>query len=131
MSDEQRLSLPRTVLGAYDLERDAEVLASEHVLALTSSQVGFFHESFFDYAFARYWTSEPRELVAFSSPAIRSSFGGHRCARSCCDCTIRTRLASWARPRPSSRTRIFASTSRTQRSRCCEDCGIRRAPTGG
>jgi hypothetical protein len=65
MSEQQRLSLPRSELGADDLERDAEVLASEHVLTMTPSQVGFFHESFFDYAFARHWISEPRELVDF------------------------------------------------------------------
>jgi hypothetical protein len=65
MSEEQRLSLPRGVLAAGDFERDAEVLASEHVLSLTPNQVGFFHESFFDYAFAVHWTAESAELVPF------------------------------------------------------------------
>ena len=44
---------------------DAEVLASEHVLVRQDGRVSFFHEAFFDYAFARRWMAREETLVEF------------------------------------------------------------------
>ena len=65
MSARQRLSVPAAVLDADDLGADADVLRSAHVLAPVTSPVAFFHEAFFDYAFARRWAREERTLVDF------------------------------------------------------------------
>lgn len=65
ISSRQRLSVPITVLDADDLSVDASVLVSEHVLARDGQQIAFFHEAFFDYAFARGWIERNETLVAF------------------------------------------------------------------
>ena len=44
---------------------DAPVLTSERVLILSDGQYRFFHEAFFDYAFARRFASQGRGLVDF------------------------------------------------------------------
>lgn len=41
----------------------AAAMASESVVFIQSGEVGFFHESFFDYAFARSFATEKRDLV--------------------------------------------------------------------
>lgn len=64
-SDRQVLSVPIEVLDAGDLIEDANVLVSEHVLARDGNRIAFFHESFFDYAFARQWVSREESLVNF------------------------------------------------------------------
>ena len=64
-SDRQALSIPIELLDEGDLRRDADVLVSEHVLARGGDRVAFFHESFFDYAFARLWVSRGQSLVEF------------------------------------------------------------------
>lgn len=64
-SDRQTLSVPIEVLDTGDLIEDAKVLISEHVLARDADRVGFFHEAFFDYAFARQWVSRSESLVDF------------------------------------------------------------------
>jgi hypothetical protein len=51
LSDNQQLSAPRHVLDEF--AADASAMASEHVIALADERYRFFHESFFDYAFAR------------------------------------------------------------------------------
>ncbi len=51
LSDHQDLSAPKPVLDAF--APDADAMVSEHVLVLANDRYGFFHESFFDYAFAR------------------------------------------------------------------------------
>jgi len=48
-----------------DLGSDAEVLASEHVLVRDGQRYAFFHEAFFDYAFARLWLDLDQSLVDF------------------------------------------------------------------
>jgi hypothetical protein len=53
------------VLDAADLGGDAEVLASEHVIVRDGNRYAFFHESFFDYAFARLWAERRQRLVDF------------------------------------------------------------------
>jgi hypothetical protein len=63
LSSHQRLSAPRDVLD--DFSADAAVLTSERVLILSDSHYRFFHEAFFDYAFARRFASQGRNLVDF------------------------------------------------------------------
>ncbi|WP_105970464.1 NACHT domain-containing protein [Streptomyces geranii] len=65
ISSRQRLSVPITALDADDLADDAGVLVSEHVLVRDGQQIAFFHESFFDYAFARGWIERGESLVTF------------------------------------------------------------------
>ena len=64
-SDRQVLSVPVEVLDEDDLIDDANVLVSEHVLVRDGDRIAFFHESFFDYAFARQWVSRDESLVDF------------------------------------------------------------------
>lgn len=64
-SDRQLLSVPIEVLDEGDLIGDANVLVSEHVLARDGDRIAFFHETFFDYAFARQWVSRRQSLVDF------------------------------------------------------------------
>jgi hypothetical protein len=63
LSAHQRLSAPRDVLD--DFSADAAVLTSERVLILSDGQYRFFHEAFFDYAFARRFASQGKGLVGF------------------------------------------------------------------
>lgn len=65
VSDRQVLSVPIEILDDGDLIEDANVLISEHVLARDSGRIAFFHEAFFDYAFARLWISRAESLVDF------------------------------------------------------------------
>ncbi|MDG9719305.1 hypothetical protein [Streptomyces sp. DH24] len=65
ISARQRLSVPVTVLDANDLAFDAGVLVSEHVLVRDGQQIAFFHETFFDYTFARVWVDRNQSLVGF------------------------------------------------------------------
>lgn len=65
MSERQRLAVPMTVLDQDDLADDAQVLESEQVLVRDGRQYAFFHEAFFDYAFARRWIEHGQTLVEF------------------------------------------------------------------
>lgn len=62
MSDRQILSAPVDTVGDYD--HDAKAMASEHVLVLDAKRYAFFHEGFFDYAFARRFAARGRELLS-------------------------------------------------------------------
>ena len=64
-SDRQTLSVPVEILDDGELIEDANVLVSEHVLAREGDRIAFFHETFFDYAFARQWVSRSESLVDF------------------------------------------------------------------
>lgn len=64
-SDRKVLSVPIEILDDGDLIEDANVLVSEHVLARDGGRIAFFHETFFDYAFARHWVSRAESLVEF------------------------------------------------------------------
>lgn len=64
-SERQSLSIPAEALDQDDLVEDANVLISEHVLARDGFAVAFFHETFFDYAFARQWVWKSESLVVF------------------------------------------------------------------
>lgn len=52
LSDHQELSAPVKMLPD-ELRADADAVASEHVIVLADGRYRFFHETFFDYAFAR------------------------------------------------------------------------------
>lgn len=64
-SDRQTLSVPVEILDEDELIEDANVLVSEHVLARDGDRIAFFHETFFDYAFARQWVSRSESLTDF------------------------------------------------------------------
>jgi hypothetical protein len=64
MSDRRRLAIPEALLPG-DVADDADVLASEGVLRETNGKLAFFHQAFFDYAFARAWVNDQGDLVAF------------------------------------------------------------------
>ncbi len=65
MSEQQVLFAPKVVTD--DWEDDAKAMASEHVLVevQNSQQYRFFHESFFDYAYARRFCASGRGVVEF------------------------------------------------------------------
>lgn len=60
---QQSLSAPERVVDEF--EHDAKAMASEHLLILEGKRISFFHESFFDYAFARRFASRGQELLRF------------------------------------------------------------------
>lgn len=64
-SDNQTLSIPVEILGPGDFIKHARVLASEQVLAIEDDRVSFFHETFFDFTFARQWLSRHQSMVEF------------------------------------------------------------------
>ncbi|MGH3997623.1 MAG: hypothetical protein ACRDTJ_09200 [Pseudonocardiaceae bacterium] len=74
ISDRQTLSVPWPVLDDDDLSRDADILVSEHVLVRDGQQVAFFHETFFDYAFARQWSGGNESLVDFLTHSEQELF---------------------------------------------------------
>ena len=53
------------MLDQEDLADDAQVLESEHIIVRDGRQYAFFHEAFFDYAFARGWIDRGESLVEF------------------------------------------------------------------
>jgi hypothetical protein len=65
MSRKQTLSAPKTILDDGNLTDDAQTMASEHVLTWSDNRIQFFHESFFDYAFARRFAAQDQTLLAF------------------------------------------------------------------
>ena len=64
-SDNQTLSVPVEILDAGDFTKHAWVLASEQVIAIEDDRVSFFHETFFDFTFARQWLSRQQSMVEF------------------------------------------------------------------
>lgn len=61
MSDRETLVAPEYVLDS--LQEEKEAMASEGVIYVQDGLARFFHESFFDYAFARTFLRENRDLV--------------------------------------------------------------------
>lgn len=74
MSERQTLSVPKEILDDSGLLMDAQVLASEHVLAASDKRVSFFHEAFFDYAFARMWMARTDTIVDFLTASEQELF---------------------------------------------------------
>ncbi|HEY4259011.1 MAG TPA: SMEK domain-containing protein [Schlesneria sp.] len=65
MSENQCTFAPAIILD--DLAKDANLMASAHVLIREDLAYRFFHESFFDYAYARRFCSLAKSLVNFLS----------------------------------------------------------------
>ena len=64
MTQRQTLFAPEvTVLDDYD--RTVRAMASENILVLDRGRIGFFHEGFFDYVFARRFSARGRDLIAY------------------------------------------------------------------
>ena len=63
LSQSESISAPVDRLDP--VAKDADVLVSDNVLVLENGRYRFFHESFFDYAFARRFVRERRDLVRF------------------------------------------------------------------
>lgn len=63
MSEKRTLSAPAEKVDEYG--DDAQAMASENVLVRDRDRNAFFHESFFDYAFARRFAGRERELLPF------------------------------------------------------------------
>jgi hypothetical protein len=61
MNQYQVLSVPKSILDEY--EADLNAMVSEHVLTLQEGRCSFFHESFFDYAFARRFAARGLRLT--------------------------------------------------------------------
>lgn len=61
MHQHQTLSTPEFVVE--DWNSDAEAMVSEHVLVLENKRFSFFHEGFFDYAYARRFARGPQSLL--------------------------------------------------------------------
>ena len=64
-SDQQTLSVPVEILYPGDFIKHARVLASEQIIAIEADRVSFFHETFFDFTFARQWLSRKQSMVEF------------------------------------------------------------------
>lgn len=63
MSNDRKLFAPKIVVDENRV--DAQAMASEHVLVETGKKYRFFHESFFDYAYARDFCRTGQSLVTF------------------------------------------------------------------
>jgi hypothetical protein len=63
ISESQELSLPKVRLDS--VLQTANVMESEHILVGDRSRIGFFHESFFDYAFARRFVANGKDLLSY------------------------------------------------------------------
>ncbi|MFW5421081.1 ATP-binding protein [Nocardiopsis sp. CNT-189] len=74
ISERQELSVPVSALDAEDLADDADVLVSEQVLVRDGGKIAFFHESVFDYAFARQWVNRRSSIVDFLTSGEQELF---------------------------------------------------------
>lgn len=74
ISDRRRLSVSDSVLDPGELADDADALVSEHVLVRDGNQIAFFHEAFFDYAFARHWATRSQTLIDFLTTGDQELF---------------------------------------------------------
>jgi hypothetical protein len=63
LSENQQLSAPEHVLDEF--RTDAVAMVSEHFLVLADNRYRFFHESLFDYAFARRFSAKGGHLLDF------------------------------------------------------------------
>ncbi|GAB1543373.1 hypothetical protein NUACC21_60470 [Scytonema sp. NUACC21] len=60
---QQSLSAPERVVDEF--ADDANAMASEHILTWEGKRISFFHETFFDYAFARRFAARGQKLLPF------------------------------------------------------------------
>ena len=61
MHEQQVLAAPEALLDKW--KSDADAMASEHVLVLDDKRYAFFHEGFFDYAYARLFAASNQGLL--------------------------------------------------------------------
>ncbi len=61
LSEKQELAAPRYVLDEFSA--DAAAMASEHFLVLAENKYRFFHESLFDYAYARRFSAKGGRII--------------------------------------------------------------------
>lgn len=64
MTERQTLFAPEACV-LDDYERTVRAMESENVLLLDRGRVGFFHEGFFDYVFARRFTAQGKDLILY------------------------------------------------------------------
>jgi hypothetical protein len=74
MSDHLRLSVPAAKLESAGLLSDADALESENVLVYDDGAYRFFHESFFDYAFARLYLTSGKTIRDLLAPDDQDLF---------------------------------------------------------
>ena len=72
MSDRQSLSVPASLLDEH--HEVADLMASENILVKDRARVSFFHESFFDYIFARRMIQHSFDAVQFALGQGQSLF---------------------------------------------------------
>ncbi|TVR58524.1 MAG: hypothetical protein EA420_17170 [Candidatus Competibacteraceae bacterium] len=72
INDQQALLAPRGLLPSGDADLDR--LVSAHVLVRQGSRIGFFHEGFFDYVFARRFCEMGEPLLDFLRSAEQDLF---------------------------------------------------------
>ena len=72
MNDRQSLSAPVAMLEQFD--DVISLMVSENILVKDGSRVSFFHDSFFDYMFAMWFTSKDLDLVTFIMEQDQSLF---------------------------------------------------------
>ena len=63
MSEKQTLSAPKTTVRGF--EDTVNFMVSEHILTIDNKRISFFHESFFDYAFADKFSASETNLLSF------------------------------------------------------------------
>ncbi len=61
MHERQTLNAPEVTVENW--QSDAEAMVSENILVLENKRYSFFHEGFFDYAFARRFAGRPQSLL--------------------------------------------------------------------
>lgn len=74
MSTSQTLAVSTSLFDAGQLTPHANVLISENVLIRDGNKIAFFHETFFDYAFARLWVRRSESLVTFLTQGEQELF---------------------------------------------------------
>ncbi|WP_133511052.1 ATP-binding protein [Candidatus Thiosymbion oneisti] len=72
INERQALSVPCGLFSSRYADLDA--LVSAHVVVRQGSRIGFFHESFFDYVFARKFCEHGQSLLAFLGSAEQDLF---------------------------------------------------------
>lgn len=65
MSEQQALSVPQGQLRGRVSASDIDAMVSEHVLVADGNRLSFFHEAFFDYAFARFFVEDGEPVGAW------------------------------------------------------------------
>lgn len=65
INSEQQQSLSAPEKEVDEVQYDAKAMASEHILVWQGNRISFFHDSFFDYAFARRFASRGQDLLSF------------------------------------------------------------------